>query len=757
MRWHAVGTSVVRATTDGEKRPVGKWTHHQRTRASVEAIRSWFAGGHPGIGIITGAVSGNLEMLEFEGRAVCDGVFQEFTDICNASGLMDVLNRIWGGYTEQTPSGGYHFIYRLTGMDVPGNTKLAQRPATEAELADEPGNKIKPLIETRGEGGFVITAPSHGPVHPTGKPWQLLAGGPDQIAAISAEERDALFQVARMCDQIPRREPARVDGRRTAGDNDGSLRPGDDYEARTEWAEILEPEGWTHVFTRGSTSYWRRPGKHIGMSATTGHAEDRDRLYVFTTSTGFEAERPYTRFGAYALLHHGGDHSAAARELARQGYGEQPRPEPTAQRAVPQTPDGFMDGSPSNGAEQAVTLDDLHVALAEYIHVKDYTPYHVALATAVGAHCDDGDPLWVMIVGPASGGKTEGVALTDLLADQRKDELTSQAALLSWVPGKGKAPGRKAGLLTRVPDPAFVTIKDFSPLLDASNKGTRGELYSAFRALYDGRYDREIGNVPEPLTWEGRITFLTACTNAIDHFTSHSTALGPRWLYCRLGDSEHDKALKLRREGRTAEHRDAARRTAERLVIQARTRLGSVTLSDNAHEQIEAAVRFCALGRGAVPRHGYGKREIDGMPDVEDPYRLAGQLRLLVRSLVALGVPEERAVGVARRCALDSMPRPRLAVLHALAEADTKLTAGAVARGCGGLSRDTALRNLEDLEVIGLTVCDRPDEDEWSPTASWQAKPIRASMPWSLVEGKEGRLAVQVLGAHRKQQGEHVA
>ena len=64
---------------------------------------------------------------------------------------------------------------------------------------------------------------------------------------------------------------------------------------------------------------WRRPGKSFGHSATTNH-QGSDLLYVFSTSTPFAAERGYDKFGAYALLNNGGDHSAAARELAAKGY-----------------------------------------------------------------------------------------------------------------------------------------------------------------------------------------------------------------------------------------------------------------------------------------------------------------------------------------------------------------------------------------------------------------------------------------------------
>jgi hypothetical protein len=44
-------------------------------------------------------------------------------------------------------------------------------------------------------------------------------------------------------------------------------------------------------------------------------------LYVFSTSTEFEPERPYTKFGAYARLEHHDDVKAAVRAVYEAGYG----------------------------------------------------------------------------------------------------------------------------------------------------------------------------------------------------------------------------------------------------------------------------------------------------------------------------------------------------------------------------------------------------------------------------------------------------
>lgn len=330
-KMHAAGLCVVPARQDGTKRPdVVSWLQYQTTRSTPADHEQWFGDGRAtGIGVVYGAVSGNVEMIEFEGRAVAEGVFAEVNDLMDASGLGEAWQAILTGWADESPSGGVHYRVRVTDAPVPGNTKLANRLAREDEYtpeeiqqkAENPNKDIsRGLIETRGEGGFGVTAPSHGTVHPSGKPYVRICGGPDTIPTLPADVVAAVHNALKMLDRAPKPEKASVPVTRQPAD--GSLRPGDDYEAKTDWADILEPDGWTLVYERG-TRYWRRPGKGIGVSATTGHARDRDRLYVFTTSTEFEAGKPYTKFGAYALLHHGGDHKAAAAELSRQGYGTQ--------------------------------------------------------------------------------------------------------------------------------------------------------------------------------------------------------------------------------------------------------------------------------------------------------------------------------------------------------------------------------------------------------------------------------------------------
>jgi putative DNA primase/helicase len=213
-------------------------------------------------------------------------------------------------------SGGVHWLYRAP--DGQGNTKLAER----LDRADP--SKREVLIETRGVGGFIVIAPSHGKVHPSGDAYKLVLGGLNTIVALTASEHDDLWGLARAFDEKPEivevARPAPPNGRRngTNGHQDAVVRPGDDFADRASWDEILEPHGWTKAFSRGDTQYWRRPGKDHGVSATTGHCKG---LKVFSSSTAFSTDGTHSKLYAHALLNHGGDVGAATKALVQAGYG----------------------------------------------------------------------------------------------------------------------------------------------------------------------------------------------------------------------------------------------------------------------------------------------------------------------------------------------------------------------------------------------------------------------------------------------------
>ena len=354
------GLNPLPPRQDGTKAPLSirtetgnwSWKPFQERRTTDQEIKGWY-GKNRGLGLVCGSISRNLELFEFDEEKT----YFTFKDLARQHGLGELVDTIEAGYLEKTPGGGYHWLY-LTEKSLP-STKLASRHKTEDELtakdlaAMEAGTvdasgawPVKTLIETKGEGGFVVIAPSSGPVHPSRRPYALLSGGLATIATIPAAARDALWELARTFDQetgtgtearagagagtvqeLP--TPAYESPHRSNDDDDDDddrLMPGTDFNRRADWIKDVLPV-WTHVFSRGGVIYLRRPGKSKGVSATINYG-GHDRLKVFSTSTRFQVGpgKTYTKFAAYALLHHGGDFSAAVSALGKLGYGDQGKP-----------------------------------------------------------------------------------------------------------------------------------------------------------------------------------------------------------------------------------------------------------------------------------------------------------------------------------------------------------------------------------------------------------------------------------------------
>lgn len=175
-------------------------------------------------------------------------------------------------------------------------------------------------LEVLSTGKQVVCPPS---IHPTGTTYQwtqpLACPLPVLPEPIHAAIRAALQE---------EHTTSRTRGRTVHGPTDAApgTRPGDHYNHALSWGDILEPAGWQVSRTHDDVTYWCRPGKTHGISAATGGG-GYDLLYVFSSNAEPLRERTsYSKFGAYTVLHHGGDFAAAARTLGQRGYGQQRTP-----------------------------------------------------------------------------------------------------------------------------------------------------------------------------------------------------------------------------------------------------------------------------------------------------------------------------------------------------------------------------------------------------------------------------------------------
>lgn len=155
LKFLKLGISVlpVRMTVDKDgnidKRPkIASWKDLQVKAISEESVPNIFqdAGG---IGIIGGKVSGNLEIIDFDNHGdISEKLFNDFIGEERVSSILLKHNIP----IERTIRGGYHVIYRCK-EEVEGNQKLCM-----IDIDD----KAYTIIETRGEGGFVVCSPTDG-------------------------------------------------------------------------------------------------------------------------------------------------------------------------------------------------------------------------------------------------------------------------------------------------------------------------------------------------------------------------------------------------------------------------------------------------------------------------------------------------------------------------------------------------------------------------------------------------------------------
>ena len=237
------------------KRPACAWQEYQHKQYDG------FVGKERGV--ICGAISGNLEVLDLDHDA--DRVFNMFV-----GSIPDSLYKKL--YVESTPSGGRHVYYRRSDA-VPGNRQLAMK------LID---GKWQVLTETRGEGGFVVCAPSNGYV--------AIDGDLDALRPLDPDEVESLVYYASFCDErtedmkTGKAKPKRSTTTTTfTGSKEWEEALRQTGEGKERVCRYLEEAGWEYAYSKDEDEYYLHPnasGEHD--CSIVVHREGN--VYCFGTS-----------------------------------------------------------------------------------------------------------------------------------------------------------------------------------------------------------------------------------------------------------------------------------------------------------------------------------------------------------------------------------------------------------------------------------------------------------------------------------------
>jgi len=259
-----------------------------------------------------------------------------------------------------------------------------------------------------------------------------------------------------------------------------------------------------------------------------------------------------------------------------------------------------------------------------------------------------------------------------------------------------------------------LVMLDFARTVLAADAASSRQTLGAIGMLHDQHYQREVGtDGGKTLSYRGRIGFLAACTDVIDHPDNQqaNAEMGERCVYYRypVSTGYHEIASALDNPDGT----DKTDRIADLFQI------WSVEMDLNWHEtqsprpllesekrRIMALAQFCARGRSGVQRDRYAKNEISGITRSALGPRLAKYLCTVVarNGACRMYTGRDREGLGAVRDGFDACDQER-GDSHArtgiarLSEISHEI----------GISVNATRRTLEDLRMHGLVACDRSD------------------------------------------------
>lgn len=347
-------------------------------------------------------------------------------------------------------------------------------------------------------------------------------------------------------------------------------------------------------------------------------------------------------------------------------------------------------------------VERLAASFRQYLHLPDPANLYLLMG-AVAANMIEGTPVWVMLVGPPSCGKTE--LLNSLLGLPRMVEgadIASEAAFLSGTSRRELATDATGGLLRQVGEHGGLILNDFTSILSKSPDKIQ-TIMAVFREAFSGRWTRHIGaEGGRVLSWTGKLALFGGCTGKIDQHHQVAAELGERWIYWRFAEKDVFAEVMMALSNGRNGWRDDLQAMTRRFFAEVGLCFGKLAprrdFRDSERVHIFELASLAARCRSGVARDGY-THEIVGAREGELAIRLSTILAQLLIGLDHIGVPETQQWKLLAKVAMDSMPRLRQIAIRTVAARE--LTVDELKRELA-CSLSVAKRVVEDLEIHGV-------------------------------------------------------
>lgn len=296
-----------------------------------------------------------------------------------------------------------------------------------------------------------------------------------------------------------------------------------------------------------------------------------------------------------------------------------------------------------------MTLSELKQKIGEYQYFEDTGVIDVALASVIATRLRIGDPVWMIVIGASSGGKSQilrPLALTDTKYMHKIDDLTENTFLSGAKTKEGEN-----SLLLRIGGSGILVMSDLTVLFSKA-KEQRAAILAQFRMIYDGEMVKHSGSKGKATEWKGALGVLAGSTPTIYTHFEEVADMGQRFIYYRMKDYDAEKATRM------ALSRDLFGKKLDvelagmydeymKGVVKSYEENGEIVkLSDEIVERIISVSLFAERVRTTAHVDPWGaKKNIDKIPTVSFPMRVALQLMSLAMGLAIMKRAEGGEMG----------------------------------------------------------------------------------------------------------------
>lgn len=177
-------------------------------------------------------------------------------------------------------------------------------------------------------------------------------------------------------------------------------------------------------------------------------------------------------------------------------------------------------------AVSSTRFNQVIARMKRWLLLSDVELLRVVFATIV-ANRMTGDPVWLFIIAPSGGTKTELIqTLTSLNDTYLLSSLTPHTLASGCIGGKDQS------LLMALKSGTILLFKDFTSVL-SMHREHRAEILGQLREIYDGRYRKTFGT-GQVVDWSGKLGFIAGVTPIIDTHYSVFNVLGERFIQVRM-------------------------------------------------------------------------------------------------------------------------------------------------------------------------------------------------------------------------------